>query len=85
MSGHEGNGNQSLLTVREVSERLRVSVNCVYALVGRGKLACYRVGAGRGAIRIRGEDVEAYLGICRKEAVEVIVKAPRARLKHLTL
>ena len=74
-----------LLTVREVAQVLRVSANCVYELVGNGKLVCYRVGAGRGAIRVRRTDVDAYLAACRMEKGEQAPRVPRPRLKHLTL
>ena len=74
-----------LLTVREVADLLRVSANCVYDLVGKGKLACHRVGTGRGAIRVRRNDVEAYLAACRREKGEEAPRLPRPRLKHLSL
>jgi excisionase family DNA binding protein len=74
-----------LLTVREVAEVLRVSANCVYELVSNGKLVCYRVGIGRGAIRVRRVDVDAYLTACRMEKGEQAPRLPRPRLKHLTL
>lgn len=87
MNGDGATGERNeLLTVREVAGLLRVSQNCVYELVGRGRLACYRVGStGRGAIRIRREDVEAYLGACRTQKGEEAARLPRPRLKHLSL
>jgi excisionase family DNA binding protein len=57
-----------LLTVKEVARRLRVSQSLVYQLVDTGRLGCHRIGNGRGAIRIRPEDVTEYLETCRKEA-----------------
>lgn len=75
----------ALLTVREVAQMLRVSTNCVYDLVAKGKLCCYRVGVGRGAIRVRQEDVSAYLAGCRREPSDEAPAMPRRRLKHLTL
>lgn len=74
-----------LLTVREVAGLLRVSANCVYDLVSKGKLGCYRVGTGRGAIRVERNDVDAYLAACRTEKGEEAPRLPRPRLKHLTL
>ena len=74
-----------LLTVRDVAQVLRVSANCVYELVSSGKLVCYRVGIGRGAIRVRRVDVDAYLTACRMEKGEEAPRLPRPRLKHLTL
>ena len=54
-----------LMTVKEVARRLRVSASLVYQLVDSGKLGCHRIGNGRGAIRIRPEDVDEYLNQCR--------------------
>ena len=56
-----------LMTVKEVARRLRVSTSLVYQLVDAGKLGCHRIGNGRGAIRIRPEDVADYLETCRAE------------------
>jgi excisionase family DNA binding protein len=56
-----------LMTVKEVARRLRVSASLVYQLVDCGRLGCHRIGNGRGAIRIRPEDVASYLQSCRKE------------------
>ena len=36
--------NQSLLTAKQVAERLSVSLGLVYKLTSAGKLACYRIG-----------------------------------------
>ena len=55
-----------LMTVKEVARRLRVSASLVYQLVDSGKLGCHRIGNGRGAIRIRPEDVDEYLTQCRR-------------------
>jgi excisionase family DNA binding protein len=57
-----------LLTVKEVARRLRVSQSLVYQLVDTGRLGCHRIGNGRGAIRMRPEDVTNYLQSCRAEA-----------------
>ena len=57
-----------LMTVKEVAHRLRVSASLVYQLVDAGKLACHRIGNGRGAIRIRPDDLANYLQVCRREA-----------------
>lgn len=78
-------GEETLLTVREVSRVLRVSINCVYNLVSQGKLPSYRIGAGRGAIRVKREDINAYLATCRREKGEEAARLPHPRLKHLSL
>ena len=59
-----------LMTVKEVAHRLRVSASLVYQLLDSGKLGCHRIGKGRGAIRIRPEDVDEYLNQCRHERIK---------------
>ena len=49
------------LTVKQVSERLGVSLGCVYQLVAAGRVQHIRVGLGRGTIRIREDSVDAYI------------------------
>jgi excisionase family DNA binding protein len=41
--------------------RLEVSVSTVYALIATGMLRCYRIGVGRGCIRITDEHIADYL------------------------
>ncbi len=74
-----------LLTVRDVADSLSVSQACVYALLKKGRLVAYRIGTGRGAIRIRQEDLDEYLKRCRTKRVEEAPRPPRPRLKHLKL
>jgi excisionase family DNA binding protein len=74
-----------MLTVAEVADVLRVSPSLVYQLVDSGKLPCHRLGKGRGTIRIRLDDLNAYLASCRHEATEEVPKLPRPRLKHLRI
>ena len=78
-----------MLTVREVAARLRVSPTCVYQLIARRRLACHRIGAGRGTVRVAEEDLDDYLHSCRKEKTkdEGNPRSPRPsrRLKHLRL
>lgn len=51
-----------LLTVKEVAERLRLSVSQVYALIGCGKLRCFRLSTGnQGAVRVSERQVEDFL------------------------
>ena len=56
-----------LMTVKEVARRLRVSASLVYQLIDSGRLGCHRIGNGRGAIRIRREDMDEYLNQCRHD------------------
>lgn len=55
-----------MYTVKNVAHHLGVSETCVYQLVARGKLACHRIGVGRGAIRIAAEDLTAFMEACRR-------------------
>lgn len=74
-----------LLSVSELAVRLRVSLATAYELVNSGKVVSHRVGPRKGAIRIREEDVEAYLSSCRFVSAEKPQVAPRATLKHIRL
>ena len=52
------------LRVREVAERLSLSTATVYRLCAERKLAHVRLGARRGAIRIREQDLQVFLDAC---------------------
>jgi excisionase family DNA binding protein len=71
------------MRVRDVAERLEVSVATVYAMVARGKLRCTRVGAGRGVIRISEDQLAEFLRA--NEPSEAQQPANRTSLKHLRL
>jgi excisionase family DNA binding protein len=75
-----------MLTVGQVAERLVVSPSLVYALVEAGRIACHRIGMGRGAIRIDERDLETYLEACRTSPRPARrAKANQAALKHLRI
>jgi excisionase family DNA binding protein len=74
------------LTVKQAAVRLEVSQATVYALVAAGKLRCYRVGLGRGQIRITDEHIAEYLGKAETRLAEPQPQsAPRLKLKHITV
>ena len=74
-----------MLTVSEVAVRLRISRTCVYQLVESGKLSCYRIGLGRGAIRISDEDLTSFVDGCRDNGhARASVPSAPVELKHLT-
>lgn len=75
-----------MLRVKQVAALLGVSAPCVYAIVREGKLACHRIGVGRGAVRIRRSDLDAYLESCRvsKNEGQRVSPTPRG-LKHIKL
>ncbi len=56
-----------LLTLREVADALQVSEKTVRRLVGRGDLVGFKVG-DRGQVRVKEEDLEAYLEAQRIQA-----------------
>jgi excisionase family DNA binding protein len=76
----------SLLKVRDVAERLAISASSVYALVEAGRIACHRIGIGRGAIRIDERDLDAFLDACRTSPrSSPRRKQPQPILKHLKI
>lgn len=49
------------LRVKEIAAALRVAPPTVYAEIRSGRLASYRVGTGRGTIRVSRETFKNYL------------------------
>jgi len=72
-----------MMTVREIAKRLLISPACVYAILEKGELACYRIGVGRGAIRVTEEQLAAYLEKRQQGRTTVKPSAP-VKLKHLS-
>lgn len=83
----ESTNNELFFTVREVAKRLRCSQALIYGLISKGKLGGFRIGSGRGGIRISEAYIQAFLNSARlKSDVEVPAsKPPRQLLKHLKL
>jgi excisionase family DNA binding protein len=81
--------NQSaLLTVREMAERLRISLATAYQLVKQGAIASLRVGCNRGAIRIRESDLMAYENSMTQQVDISTIETRnfvRVDLKHIKL
>jgi len=76
-----------LLTVREVSDRLRISLASVYSLIKVGVLTSMRVGSKCGAIRVREEDLTTYLDASIQSVSASVPKAHSVKtsLKHIRL
>lgn len=78
-----------MLTVKQAAQEMCVSATCVYQLVSAGKLACHRIGIGRGTVRISNDDLAAYIDSCRLEKRNSGTKVTRRQsgtkhFKHLT-
>lgn len=76
---------RNLLTVKEVAGLLRLSVSETYKLVQSEAITHFRVGPGRGAIRIEPAAVDAFLERRRvgKEVKEVVRRQAVVPLKHV--
>ena len=88
MRRQENNQIPRLLSTSDVAKLLKVSRSLIYELVQKGNIPSYRVGNGRGAVRISEEDVAEFLRSKRNERVEDSVNKkakPRRtkRLRHL--
>ena len=82
----QGDNGSILMTVREVATILRVSPSLVYRLVDVGKLGCFRIGKGRGAIRISRDSINQFLAASQAAPSEPTAsRTPRASLRHLKL
>lgn len=65
-----------MLSVRDVARKLNCSAGCIYRLVSVGSLPHVRIGVGRGVIRIREEDFDAYVALKRKGQLRSLEYAP---------
>lgn len=74
-----------LFTINEVAAILKVSKSLVYGMIASGKIACHRIGNGRGVIRIRRDDLEQFISQCRVEPNLPPPQSRRPTLKHLRL
>ena len=75
-----------MLKPTDLAERLNVSLSTIYGLIESGKIACHRIGLGRGAVRVSEHDLTAYLESCRHEVQAAPARKPhRSRLKHIQL
>ena len=71
--------------VKQVAERLNLSVSKIYEMVESGELPHHRFG---GAIRVSEEQIAEYMNRTKRErraATPPKVTGPRPRLKHIKL
>jgi excisionase family DNA binding protein len=77
-------GEEKLMTVKELSHYLRLSLPETYKLLKSNALVHFRVGKGRGAIRIRKSDVVDFLAARQRGPTPVVPPRIRSRpLKHI--
>ncbi len=60
-----------MMTVKEVSERLSISIPTTYRLLQTGELVGRRVGVGRGRLLIDPADVDRYWEVAKDRVVQV--------------
>lgn len=53
--------DETLFTVKQIAQQLALSPSSVYELIATGRIPALRLGPRRGAIRIRNNDLQAYL------------------------
>ncbi len=73
---------ESLLEAKAASALLSISGTTIYALCESGKLAHYRIGSGRGTLRFKREDVQAYLESCYRPAEDALPGAATAPVRR---
>lgn len=69
-----------MLTVKEASERLRVSTSLIYGLCARGLIAHHRCGLGRGTIRISEEALHTFLD----RSMMIVQSRPQGSVKKFS-
>lgn len=75
-----------MLTIKQAAERLQCSHALVYQLCASRRLAHLRLGIGRGTIRIREEDLLAFISGALVQPHEHAVPKPTpVKLQHLHL
>lgn len=79
--------NDKLLTIREFAKLLGLSLASAYAIIKSDGVPTYRVGARRGAIRVRGSDVTAYIEAGRDQinSKPKAVQSSTVKLRHIRL
>jgi excisionase family DNA binding protein len=60
--------------VKAVADMLDVSVNTIYRAIESGALDAYKIGTGKGTLRIPGIAVKTYLSACGEAAREAYVQ-----------
>jgi len=80
-----------MLTIKQVAERLGLSMTTVYGWISSGALPHFRLGGKgrRGCIRVAESDLAAFLEAHKcggwQNAPPPLARRPSPRLKHLAL
>src|SRR2546423_248600 len=76
-----------LFSVKQVATKLNCSDSFVYARIADGSLKHYRLGAGKGGIRVSQVHIDAFLAGCERGGRRAPrpQPAPAAKLKHLSI
>jgi excisionase family DNA binding protein len=75
-----------VLTVKQVAERLGVSISFVYAECSAGRLKHRRLGANKRMIRVTEEQLADYLAGADREGASVpLAGSGLPKLRHLNL
>jgi excisionase family DNA binding protein len=75
-----------VLTVKQVAERLGVSVSFVYAECTAGRMKHRRLGASKRMIRVSEEQLAEYLAAAERQGVSTPLAAGGLpKLRHLNL
>lgn len=64
--------------VKAVAEMFDVSVNTIYRAIESGKLEALKLGEGKGAVRVPGWSLNAYVDQCSQAAFEAFVTGDAA-------
>ncbi len=73
-----------LLTIKQVADRLQLSVSSVYDLCARRKLAHVRLGVGRGAIRIDEQALDDFIKQATVQPEEPVAPQPAMKKTRVT-
>lgn len=70
--------------VRQVAERINVSISTIYELIKRGDLECHCAAVRKG-FRISEEQLQKYMERSKVNHGNGLRSAPRPKLRNLTL
>ncbi len=68
-----------MLTVKQVAERLNVSLSTIYGLVNQGRIRAHRIGTARGSIRITEDALQQYLESSLNDASQASARPHQRR------